>query len=58
MIRKVSGTPLIANSGFGVQTTRQEAVSLVEQEVAEAVGVGRAVIANPDLVRRWQENLP
>lgn len=58
MIRKVSGAPLIANSGFGVKTTREEAFQIMEEELAEAVGVGRAVIANPDLARRWQENLP
>lgn len=58
MIRSVSGAPLIANTGFGVKTTRETAAEIMEQDLAEAVGVGRAVIANPDLPRRWQEDLP
>ena len=53
----VSGVPLIANSGFGVQTTREEALRLLEQDLAEAVGVGRSVIANPDLALRWEQGL-
>lgn len=57
MIRTVSGVPLIANSGFGVQTTREEALRLLEQDLAEAVGVGRSVIANPDLALRWEQGL-
>lgn len=57
MIRRVSGAPLIANSGFGVQTTREEAVRLVAEDLAEAVGVGRSVIANPDLAHRWEMGL-
>ncbi len=58
MIRRVSGAPLIANTGFGVVTTREEAAEIIEQDLAEAVSVGRAVIANPDLARRWEEDLP
>ncbi|GAB3850291.1 alkene reductase [Nesterenkonia populi] len=57
MIRKVSGAPLVANTGFGVQTDREAAARLVDEDLAEAVSVGRAVIANPDLVRRWWEDL-
>ena len=60
--RHTIGAPLIANTGFGTPTTRAEAIRLVEDDVAEAVGVGRAVIANPDLVARWshgaEENAP
>lgn len=58
VIRQASGAPLIANTGFAAPTGREEAFSMVEQNLAEAVGVGRAVIANPDLVRRWQQGLP
>lgn len=58
MIRKTSGTPLIANTGFGVKTTREVAAEILEKDLAESVSVGRAVIANPDLARRWQEDLP
>jgi N-ethylmaleimide reductase len=54
--------PLIANSGFGSVTTREEAVQLIDNAHAEAVAVGRLAIANPDLVERWAgghaENLP
>lgn len=57
MIREVSGAPLIANTGFGIITTRQEAARLVADGLADAVGVGRAAIANPDLARRWREGL-
>ncbi|MEU4690275.1 alkene reductase [Actinoplanes sp. NPDC023714] len=58
--RKVA--PVIANTGFGTQTTRAEAIALVEQDVADAAAVGRAAIANPDLAARWlhdtEENAP
>ena len=60
--RHAAGAPLIVNSGFGTQTTRAEAVALVTDGVAEAVAIGRAAIANPDLVARWsagaEENAP
>jgi 2,4-dienoyl-CoA reductase-like NADH-dependent reductase (Old Yellow Enzyme family) len=53
---------LIANSGFSSPTTRDEAVQLIGDAHAEAVAVGRLVIANPDLVERWAgehpENVP
>lgn len=46
---------LIVNSGFlGGQTTRQDAMQRIEADHADAVVVGRALIANPDLVERWQ----
>lgn len=54
---KFKGTFLV-NSGFGVITTREEALSLLADDLADAVVVGRPAIANPDLVRRWQEDLP
>jgi N-ethylmaleimide reductase len=50
--------PLVANSGFGSVTTREEAVRLIEAAHADAVAVGRAVIANPDLVERWRGEHP
>ncbi|MCZ2849363.1 alkene reductase [Modestobacter sp. VKM Ac-2978] len=52
-LRRRFAGPLIANSGFGTVTTRAEAVQLIEAAHADAVAVGRAVIANPDLVARW-----
>ena len=46
---------LIANSGFGTVTAREEAHALVADGHADAVAVGRLVIANPDLADRWQQ---
>ena len=61
-LRRRFGGKLIANSGFSSPTTRGEAVALIEASHADAVAVGRLVIANPDLVERWQgqhpENVP
>ncbi|WP_229068274.1 alkene reductase [Actinoplanes sp. DH11] len=60
--RHAVAAPLVANTGFGSPTTRAEAITLVADDVADAVAIGRAVIANPDLVARWQndadENAP
>ncbi|QCO97179.1 alkene reductase [Arthrobacter sp. 24S4-2] len=50
--------PFLINTGFGVVTSRDEAISLVADGHADAVVVGRPAIANPDLVRRWREGLP
>jgi N-ethylmaleimide reductase len=52
------GGVFIANSGFGAVTTREEAVALVADGLADAVAVGRAAIANPDLVERWRGGHP
>lgn len=54
---RFDGTFLV-NTGFGVVTTRDEAVALVADGHADAVVVGRPAIANPDLARRWKESLP
>lgn len=48
----------VVNTGFGTVTTRDEARAVVEDGVGDAVAVGRPVIANPDLVARWQRDLP
>jgi N-ethylmaleimide reductase len=53
-IRRTIGAPFIGNSGFGTTTTRDEALGLVADDIADAVAVGRPAIANPDLVVRWQ----
>ena len=42
-------------TGFGTVTTRDDAIMLLEEDLADAVVVGRPVMANPDLARRWQE---
>jgi 2,4-dienoyl-CoA reductase-like NADH-dependent reductase (Old Yellow Enzyme family) len=57
-LRRRFGGPLVANSGFGTVTTREEAVRLIEAAHADAVAVGRALIANPDLVERWRGEHP
>lgn len=55
-IRRTVGAPFIANSGFASITTKDEAASLLAQEQADAVAVGRPAIANPDLVDRWEQD--
>ena len=57
-LRKTFGGPVLLNSGFGILTTREEAIQFMEDELGDGVVVGRPVIANPDLVRRWEEDLP
>ncbi len=57
-LRARFGGVFLVNSGFGVITARDEALAIVRDDVADAVVVGRAAIANPDLVRRWREDLP
>ncbi|MDJ0349018.1 alkene reductase [Cryobacterium sp. PH29-G1] len=57
-LRAGFGGVFLVNSGFGAVTARDEALGLVRDDVADAVVVGRAAIANPDLVRRWREDLP
>ena len=57
-LRARFGGPVLANSGFGVITNREEALAILHDGHADAVVVGRQAIANPDLVHRWRENLP
>ncbi|TDL33210.1 alkene reductase [Arthrobacter nitrophenolicus] len=57
-LRARFGGTFLVNTGFGVVTTRDEAVNLVADGHADAVVVGRPAIANPDLARRWKEALP
>lgn len=47
--------PLVLNSGFGSVTTLVDAFTLLHDAGADAVAVGRAAIANPDLVERWRD---
>ena len=55
-IRSTAGAPLVVNTGFETPTTRTDAIALVDDGLADAVGVGRAAIANPDLAARWQHD--
>lgn len=57
-LRARVGAPLIANTGFSTTTTREQAKTLLSRGVADAVAVGRPVIANPDLAQRWRHDLP
>ncbi|WP_166133911.1 alkene reductase [Nocardioides ochotonae] len=57
-LRRRFDGPFMANSGFGKVTTREEAVQLIEAAHADVVAVGRAAIANPDLVERWRGEHP
>jgi len=53
-LRKDFGGVFIANDGFGVVTTAAMAQALLDEDVADAVAVGRLFLANPDLPERWQ----
>ncbi len=52
-----SGT-LIVNPAFSLPTTRGNLEALLENGPGDLVAVGRAFIANPDLVRRLQLDAP
>ena len=53
-LRKEFGGVLIANDGFGQITTRETAQAVLDDDLADAVAVGRLYLANPDLPARWQ----
>ncbi|MFJ4175323.1 alkene reductase [Microbacterium sp. NPDC089696] len=61
-LREQFGKPLLVNTGFASQTTYHDATRLIQSPLVDAVVVGRAAIANPDLVERWSaghaENTP
>jgi N-ethylmaleimide reductase len=57
-LRTRFGGKVLLNTGFAEVTTRDEALALLDGNQADAVVVGRPAIANPDLLRRWQEDLP
>lgn len=56
-LRSLFDGPFLLNTGFSEMTSREEALTLIDG-LADAVVVGRAAIANPDLVRRWKDDLP
>ncbi|MFW0111147.1 alkene reductase [Rothia sp. P5766] len=56
-LRQAFGGFTLLNSGFAEVTDRAEAERIVEGNLADAAVVGRLLISNPDLVRRWQANL-
>ena len=53
-IREVFRKPLVLNQDY----TREEAIETVATGVADAIAFGRPFLANPDLVRRLEDNLP
>jgi N-ethylmaleimide reductase len=53
-LRKDFGGVLIANDGFGQVTTRESAQAILDDDLADAVAVGRLFLANPDLPKRWE----
>ncbi|WP_052068060.1 alkene reductase [Rhodococcoides fascians] len=58
-LRQRFGGKVLVNSGFsGGPTSREEAAQRLEHDHADAVVVGRAMIANPDLVERWRYGHP
>lgn len=56
-LRAQFGGFTILNSGFAEVTELDEARQIVESDLADAVAVGRQLIANPDLVRRWEQGM-
>jgi len=61
-IRTRVNAPFIINTGFAEATTREAALEIAAGDLADAVSIGRAAIANPDVVARWKaaadENAP
>ena len=61
-IRHAAAVPTVLNTGFGSPTTRESAAGILEDGLADAVAIGRAALANPDLAARWaagaEENAP
>ena len=53
-LRKDFGGVVIANDGFEQVTTREKAQAILDDDLADAVAVGRLFLANPDLPTRWQ----
>ena len=52
-LRKEFGGVVVANDGFGEITTREKAQAILDEDLADAVAVGRLFLANPDLPTRW-----
>jgi 2,4-dienoyl-CoA reductase-like NADH-dependent reductase (Old Yellow Enzyme family) len=53
-LRRAFGGPTILNTGFAEVTTYKDVASLLEEDLADLVAVGRPFLANPDLVQRWR----
>ena len=57
-IRRAFPGTLIVNAAFSLPTTRENLEGLLAAERTDLVAVGRAFIANPDLVQRLQLDAP
>ncbi|MFA4929053.1 MAG: alkene reductase [Patulibacter sp.] len=57
-LRTALATPVLLNTGFAVHTEREDAIGYVADGHADAAVVGRAFIANPDLMTRWEQDVP
>jgi N-ethylmaleimide reductase len=53
-LRTRFGGPVIGNDGFGAVSSLASAQAILDEDLADLVAIGRPVLANPDLVRRWQ----
>ena len=53
-LRKDFGGVLVANTGFAEVTSHEQARGIIDNDLADAVAVGRQFLANPDLPERWQ----
>lgn len=54
-LRGQFGGVVILNDGFGEITTRESAQAILDEDLADAVAVGRLFLANPDLPTRWEQ---
>jgi len=54
LIQQEHGWPLLLNSGFAVISQLDDAQYWVDELGADAAVIGRMLIANPDLVERWE----
>ena len=57
-MRTAFGGPVLINTGFRRLPPMKMRRRWPPKAAGEAVVVGRPAIANPDLVRRWKEQLP
>ncbi|MEQ9663319.1 MAG: alkene reductase [Parasphingopyxis sp.] len=53
-IRKVFKAPLVLNSDY----TKESGQAALDSGIADAISYGRPFISNPDLVRRFREDIP
>ncbi len=57
-LRKRFAGPVVLNSGFSSVTQLSDVEQVLEDDLGDLVAVGRELLANPDLARRWKEGLP